>query len=97
MDSPQYIDQEPKKVQSLADLAKHFVVTKPKGRRELLEEIYSYYDKQLPIGRFCIKVNMALQGSKDSMHDLHFILSTAKDMIRRNQNFSSWLTQYFKN
>ena len=93
---PQYIDQEPKKVQSIADLARYFVVTKPRGRRELLEEIYSYYDKTLPIARFCIKMNMALQGSKDGMRDLHYVLSVAKDMDRRGQNFSAYITQYFK-
>ena len=97
MEEAQYIDQAPQKAQSIADLAKHFIVTKPRGRRDLLEEIYGYYDKQLSLPRFCIKMNMALQGSKNPIHDLHFVLSVAKDMMRRNQNFSSWLTQYFKN
>ena len=92
MESPQYIDQAPQKAQSIADLAKHFIVTKPRGRRDLLEEIYTYYDKQLPIGRFSIKMNMCCK----SMQDLHYVLSVAKDMDRRGQNFSAYITQYFK-
>lgn len=92
MEEAQYIDQAPQKAQSIADLARHFVVTKPRGRRELLEEIYSYYDKTLPIARFCIKMNICCK----SLQDLHYVLSVAKDMDRRGQNFSAYITQYFK-
>lgn len=96
MEEPQYIDQPPAKPRSFSELAKHFVITKPRGRKELLEEIYTHYDKTLPLPRFCIKMNMALQGSKDAMRDLHYVLSVAKDMTRRRENFSAWITQYFK-
>lgn len=96
MEEPQYLDTPPARPQSLAQLSKHFVITKPRGRKELLEEIYGYYDRTLPLPRFCIKMNMALQGSKDAMRDLHYVLSVAKDMGRRGQNFSAWITQYFK-
>ena len=96
MESPQYLDQPVARPQSLAELSKYFVISKPRGRKELLEEIYGYYDKTLPLPRFCIKMNMALQGSKDAMRDLHYVLSVAKDMARRGHNFSAYITQYFK-
>ena len=92
MEEAQYIDQAPQKTQSIADLARHFVVTKPRGRRDLLEEIYGYYDKQLPLPRFCIKMNMCCKTTQD----LAYVLSVAKDMDRRGQNFSAYITQYFK-
>ena len=91
-----YNDQPVAKPKSLAELAKYFIVSKPRTRKDLLEEIYTHYDKTLPLPKFCIKMNMCLQGSKDAMRDLHYVLSVAKDMTRRNQNFSAWITQYFK-